>query len=736
MNTNNSKSDSNDDESNNESTRLIQYNTGTSEHDEEDWEIGMEEAKSPMSSSRRYIDDDSRYTEQKVDNDSKYINGNNIDFLLGRDSRRSTGESTVARNNAWTLDSTIGSSMISSPRFVSIPNLEERLESKKEEYKCEKMEERKIEKARRKKEERESRRKVSFDQRVEEEEKMKECFHENICTEESISKVADEDEQWERKRREKLSKLVNKSTSYNSLAPSMSSSTSLSSFFSFGSYSPSLELLKELKQEFEEQSNPTSMSIIYGLINSAIVLPIIMSFGSIIYSDAYFRPFLPLLVKLTVISGIVHQLCFCFCSTLPFSIGSVQDAGLIFLSSMASSIVTYCKSRGCDDEQILATTVIGLSIYTTLLGIGLIIIGKLKLATFVQSLPTPVVGGYLAFIGFFCGQNGLAMMAKVHVKSVLEWNKFFQPESFTLLLPGLLGGITIFCLVKKLKHMAVLPSLIIAMILTFYAVLKLNGISLEEARNGGWFNEADPPPVWYKTWIYFQFDKVIWSALPGNVLTLMSMIFVVALSSSLDVAAIDLEVPKPLEYNYELRMIGLSNIISGLSGGYTGSYIFSQTIFSMRAGIRSRLAGFIVASFEFISVILPISILNYIPNCFFGSLLLMICFDLMVEWLWDVRLKQSNLEYFLTLSTFVLIQIFGVEYGIIAGVLLHYLLLKLGYDLGAKDKLEMASGSGSGREESASFVQWEACNSFNKLPNYGGIEKTKPYAKGFYSPNG
>ena len=54
------------------------------------------------------------------------------------------------------------------------------------------------------------------------------------------------------------------------------------------------------------------------------------------------------------------------------------------------------------------------------------------------------------------------------------------------------------------------------------------------------------------------------------------MIVVVALSSSLDIAAIDLEVPKPLAYNYELKMIGLSNLVSGLTGGYTGSYIFSQ----------------------------------------------------------------------------------------------------------------------------------------------------------------
>lgn len=42
--------------------------------------------------------------------------------------------------------------------------------------------------------------------------------------------------------------------------------------------------------------------------------------------------------------------------------------------------------------------------------------------------------------------------------------------------------------------------------------------------------------------------------------------------------------------------VGLSNMVSGLLGaGFTGSYIFSQTIFSMRAHVKSKLHGFIIA---------------------------------------------------------------------------------------------------------------------------------------------
>ena len=149
------------------------------------------------------------------------------------------------------------------------------------------------------------------------------------------------------------------------------------------------------------------------------------------------------------------------------------------------------------------------------------------------------------------------------------------------------------------------------------------------------------------------------------------MIVVVALSSSLDVAAIELEMKTPLNYNSELIMVGISNMVSGLTGGYTGSYIFSQTIFSLRAGIGERLAGFVLAAVQLTVIVTPFPILTYVPNFFYGSLLSMICIDLMYEWLWDFRTKATIAEYIIGLSTFGLINLLGVEYGIISGVFVY-----------------------------------------------------------------
>lgn len=443
-----------------------------------------------------------------------------------------------------------------------------------------------------------------------------------------------------------------------------------------------------------DTGNPIWISMLYGLINATIVLPVLMSFGSIIYRDAAFSPYMPVLIKLTVFSGMVHQVCFSTFSSLPFAVGQVQDAGLIFLSSMASSMAKYCINQGANDEALLATVTIGLGIATALLGIGLVLVGKLGLAKYVQMLPTCVIGGYLAFIGWFCGMSGLELMSGAEDLSFAS-----LVNNIEFILPGIMGGILIYVLVRRLRHMAVLPTTIAIIFLTFYAILFLTRSTVEEATDAGWIPKVPPAPIWYHTWDYLQFDKVIWMALPSQTLTLLSMVFVVALSSSLDVAAIELELKQPLNYNHELKTVGLSNIISGLTGGYTGSYIFSQSIFSLRAGIRSRFAGYVLAFCELVVILLPFPVLSYVPSFFFGSLLIMICIDLMHEWLWDVRTKISRAEYFLCLATFILIQIIGVEYGILAGVGLYLVCRKLGVDLGEAKQLPDATSRTEDDEE-------------------------------------
>jgi hypothetical protein len=115
---------------------------------------------------------------------------------------------------------------------------------------------------------------------------------------------------------------------------------------------------------------------------------------------------------------------------------------------------------------------------------------------------------------------------------------------------------------------------------------------------------------------------------------------------------------------------------------------------------------------------------NLIPNCpvtrldilamedifgpsvfFFGSLLVMICIDLVHKWLWDVRAKVTGAEYGICLATFILIQFLGVEYGIIASVALYVTCLKLGLNVGDQKESgnSLASEKNMPRQQKAEY---------------------------------
>ena len=88
----------------------------------------------------------------------------------------------------------------------------------------------------------------------------------------------------------------------------------------------------------------------------------------------------------------VHQFGFLLFSSLPFAIGCVQDAGLIFLSDMANTIANTMIDDGHTESEILSTTLALLCSGTALLGLVLVLMGKFKLADAVSLLPMPVVG--------------------------------------------------------------------------------------------------------------------------------------------------------------------------------------------------------------------------------------------------------------------------------------------------------------------------------------------------------
>ncbi|KAE9120100.1 hypothetical protein PF010_g7626 [Phytophthora fragariae] len=394
-------------------------------------------------------------------------------------------------------------------------------------------------------------------------------------------------------------------------------------------------------------------------------------YAVILFSHKDFEDFMPALSKLVMFSSVVHQVMFTLMSSLPFSIGQVQDAGLIFLSTMATSI---CDSLGDDVpvEAKVTTSIVTIGIATAALGVCLVVMGKLRLAALASYLPMPVIGGYLAFIGIFCLYAGLALCTGLVVNNVESMASVFDNAHDVLLcVPGVLGGAFLLVVSQRYDNSFILSGAIM--------IMPVGGISMDDARDGGWIDPAKDPATVLELLNLFDFSQVHWGQLPKQFATWIGMVFIVAFSSCLDIAAIELDMGKKLDFNHELKTVGWSNVVSGLLGGYTGSYIFSQTIFTYRSKTNSRIVGVCVIISEFAIVVAPVSVMSYVPRFFFAATLIFIAIDLMIEWLVLTYKKLSLREYAVLWMTFIAVNIISLDVGMLVGVGIAIVNFLLGY---------------------------------------------------------
>lgn len=106
------------------------------------------------------------------------------------------------------------------------------------------------------------------------------------------------------------------------------------------------------------------------------------------------------------------------------------------------------------------------------------------------------------------------------------------------------------------------------------------------------------------------------------------------------------------DLNHELKLHGLSNFLSGCMGSIQNYLVYANTLFFMRSGGDSRLAGFELAMLTFFVMLIGPKTIGFIPVMMVGCLIFDLGFELLVEAVWQPRKKLKLLEYVTVRHTF------------------------------------------------------------------------------------
>lgn len=146
-----------------------------------------------------------------------------------------------------------------------------------------------------------------------------------------------------------------------------------------------------------------------------------------------------------------------------------------------------------------------------------------------------------------------------------------------------------------------------------------------------------------------------------------------------------------VEANRELMALGAANFTASFFGAYPAAGSLSKTSVSFQAGARSQVAGVVAVIAVMCTLLFLTPYLYYVPKACLSAIVFVAAWHLL-EWRNIVRaFKLSRSEGWIIVATFALTLLFGVDYGVLAGIVISFAFFIIEtarpeiYRLGKKD---------------------------------------------------
>ncbi|OAA49267.1 sulfate transporter family protein [Metarhizium rileyi] len=384
-------------------------------------------------------------------------------------------------------------------------------------------------------------------------------------------------------------------------------------------------------------------------------------------------------ISIYYVSTIVAQVTFSSGSIFKGAVGSELIEVVPFFHNMAQKIMDNVGEDKPD--AVIATTIVAYATSSMLTGLVFYLMGRFKFGYMVGFIPRHILIGCIGGVGWFLIATGFEVSARLD--GSLEYNldtlkKLTQPDTLLLWIFPLVLAIFLFYGQSKIRSKHFLPIFILAIPLIFYVfVFSIDALETDALRDEGWIFEGPPPeePWWYFYTLY-QFNLIHWDAILQVVPAMMALTFFGVLHVPINVPALALNTGEDnADLDKELKLHGYSNFLSGCLGSMQNYLVYANTVFFVRSGGDSRLAGYMLAAATFGVMMIGPSLIGFIPVMMVGTLIFDLGFELLLEAIWLPRKKLKVAEY---LTVIVIVLVMGMHdfvVGIGVGILLAFVSL-------------------------------------------------------------
>ena len=333
-----------------------------------------------------------------------------------------------------------------------------------------------------------------------------------------------------------------------------------------------------------------------------------------------------------------------------------------------------------------ATIIAAIMVSTVVVGLFLLLLGRLKLGNLVRYIPYPVTGGFFAGIGYIFIQGGLTVAGGEQP----SFEAVSNSEFIQLVTPAVALALAL-CLImgKMFRDNALsVPAILFAAGLIFYAVLFLNEIGLDEAAANGLLPAIESTgsliPVF--NWDYVQ--EIRWMVIMEQADGIVVVALLCSVMLLLDVSGIELLAQKDLNPDHELQVMGYTNVVNGALGGFPGVHDVSDTALVETLGGKGRLTGFIYSTLVVAAILAGAEFMKIAPTFLLGGLLIYVGLEFLIDWVWKARDELPLSDYVVVILILIVIILSDILQGVTFGFFVAIILFVVNYSKLSVIKIE------------------------------------------------
>lgn len=400
-----------------------------------------------------------------------------------------------------------------------------------------------------------------------------------------------------------------------------------------------------------------------GLVVTCVALAFYASCAALIFQGPL-QAHLPAGLGMALWGGALMALWTARTATLPLASTGPEPATVPVLAAMTAAVVQQAAP-----EHRFATAAATLCISALVLGACWVLMGHLRLGSLVRLVPYPVIGGFLAAVGWLMFRGGVGVAsgrpADIGLLADLALHGPHARQATA-------AGVAIFLLwsTARLPQALAFPALLAGCIAAVMAGLGLAGIAAEQARATGWLMERYAelrPPAWWDAALWSNVDWAVVAAQAGA----MASLLIVGTAAML-LAHFSLEGVFDTEgdLDVDLRQHGWANMLTGAMGGLLGGVSVSRSLTNHQAGARGRFSSVVVGVACLLLVIFGAPLVAWLPLPVLGGLSMFLGLRVLKAWLIDSAATMTRNDRAIVLGMVVLTMAFGYLPAVLAGVVI------------------------------------------------------------------